>query len=729
MNFFFKLKHKLILEGSISSCESVDECLSEYTRCSKHQSDTDDSQSVSLSTRSSVSRLSSVSGSGLLFLKNYLKKKKQNRAASGSLTATSKDFANMSFFNSTPLPFPPPDDYYGPAFVQEGSGASTNDDSPSRRLSLCSTVADLLNEDFDCDDSELKNLDWEQEWDESLPEEISYDDLVSVLSESIYSEELDYGELNDLDLEGRNTVVATEGDKDQDADYDNDKDLATPEVPIPDSYEDKTPVSSHYIDDHNHSRLSFRDSITPRRCKRKSGSEMILGTSVEKLGTSSDRKFSGLSDIDGRKSSARSRYSTYRSSSFLQDIEAELELPPMTPVSDEKEEAVRAICKYIRTKSDSSYEGSSSRLSFTGNNNSKNKSFGEDTVAVRGESVQDDQWHHNSSNKGRYSRNSGYGGYDAYTLNQRESRLSMASPAMSDCMPELSGVVSPVTPRRPISQLFMYDIPCSSPTVQEEDFKPRYTPSRGDNQSNNLTQQISEILTLPKNEYSLNFDTKDVELLNSQNHVDLRYRSESRNNKAANRDSLLQACSPLPPSSPPINAPRPSFYRHSSTNSSDSGCPLFEDKVASLSPTPSPRTNIELLSSNRNKLANFWEKSLGASVSNLENVSPAWIPGTAAARQGGFKPVRASSGSESNLVNHQEKRLAHFLDVTRRAAAGGGSIGGEHRIGAASSSNLRQYHRASIGSDCSDVYDRIALNSPVLTRRRDSCTERCTNFS
>jgi hypothetical protein len=701
----------------------MDDCQSEY-RCSKHQSDTEDSQSVT----SSVSRLSSVSGSGLLFLKNYLKKKKKfkNQGSAAGSVVSSKDWTNMSFFNSTPLPFPPPEDYYGPAFVQDPEDSSA--DSPSRRLSLCSTVADLLNEDFDCDDSELKNLDWE-EWDESIPEEISYDDLVYVLSESIYSEELDLGEFCDLDMEGRNTVVATEGDKVFNGDEDDmDQDLATPEVPQPESYEDKTPVSGLYIGELN-SRLSFRHSESPRRSKRKSGSETILGSvDIDKLGTSADTKYSGVSDTSldgGRKSSARSRYSTYRSSSFLQDIEAELELPPMTPVSDEKEEAVRAICKYIRTKSDGSYDGTISRLSHTDGSKAATSTEAIDAnSAVRGESVKDD-WYQ----KERYSRNSGYGGYETFA--RQDSRLSMASPAMSDCLPELSGVVSPCTTRRPISQMFMYDLPCSSPTVQEEENRRVFTPSRGDNQSNNLTQQISEILTLPKNEYSLNFDAKNVELLNSQNLVDLRLRSESRNNnnKVANRDSLLQACSPLPPSSPPINQ-RPSFLRHSSTNSSDSGCPLFEDKVASLSPTPSPRTNIEMLSSNRTKLANFWEKSLGTSITNLDTNVPAWIPGTnpSGGIRKGFKPVRASSGSESNLANHQKDRLAHFLDVTRRAAANGGGSSEENRLSGAAN-NPKKYHRASIGSDCSDMYDRMAqLNSPVGTRRRDSCNERCTNF-
>merc|ERR1719186_2149005 len=42
----------------------------------------------------------------------------------------------------------------------------------------------------------------------------------------------------------------------------------------------------------------------------------------------------------------------HTSASFLKDLEAELELPPMTPVTDEKEEAVRALSatlsKYMR---------------------------------------------------------------------------------------------------------------------------------------------------------------------------------------------------------------------------------------------------------------------------------------------------------------------------------------------------------------------------------------------
>ena len=166
---------------------------------------------TSISSKSSLSRSSSISGSGLLFLRNYLKKKKSKSRASNSDCQTSKtDAKNISAFNIVPVPFPPPSDFYGPAFLPDaGTDQDLSDASSDRRLSVCSTVADLLNEDFDCDDSELKNLDWE-EWDEPLPDELSYDDLVSVISESFYSEDMDLSELCEIDWEGRKTVVATD---------------------------------------------------------------------------------------------------------------------------------------------------------------------------------------------------------------------------------------------------------------------------------------------------------------------------------------------------------------------------------------------------------------------------------------------------------------------------------------------------------------------------------------
>ena len=43
-------------------------------------------------------------------------------------------------------------------------------------------MADLLNEDFDCDDSELKNLDWE-EWDEPFDvQDVIQDELQDLIN-------------------------------------------------------------------------------------------------------------------------------------------------------------------------------------------------------------------------------------------------------------------------------------------------------------------------------------------------------------------------------------------------------------------------------------------------------------------------------------------------------------------------------------------------------------------
>ena len=641
-----------------------------------------------MSVRSSVA--SSVSGSGLLFLKNYLKKKKSTAAksrSSASTTSSSKDLKNMSFFNSTPLPFPPPCDYYGPAFVEAGESEDASSSSPSRRLSMCSTVADLLAEDFDCDDSELKNLDWD-EWDEPLPEDLTYDDLVSVISESFYSDDLDLSELCDLDPEGRKTVVAC-----------SDKDLSGTE-------------NIHAAEIPEEEKCIFQESspepATP--------------------------------DLpEQRDSNKSSRYGSYKSTTFLQDLEAELELPPMSPVSDEKEEAVRAISrtisKYMRTKSDGSYEGTSSRLSYYSRTKS-NTSYDENEKSKG-------QFGRNFSSRqddyGRVSRgstiNNDIAGYSSRRKNYeggggRESRVSVNSPAMSDYLPELCTAPSPAPSRRPLSQLLMYDLPASptatgrsSPDLEQGRSMGSGLTVRGSNTGSStrspagaLTQQqISHILSLPKNDFSLNFEGKSPELkhteLAGQNPSDitaprLRACSSDTKLKNANRDSLLcgTQCSPAvspPPPAPVHPATRPHFFRHSSSNSTDSG--LFEDKVPSLSPTPSPRTNIEVLSSNRTKLANFWERSLGT---NTQPEVSTWIPG-ASGRQG-FQPVKSSSGSSDHNLGNSQDRLAHFLDVTRRAAEG--------------RRNGRGYfhHRASTGSDCSDFFERIA---PSPNRRRESMTE------
>lgn len=643
-------------------------------RCEKHRYDSSCDDNQSISTKSSVSVVSSVSGSGLLFLKNYLKKKKSSKGRSSAGTVSSKDLTNMSFFNSTPLPFPPPQHCYGPAFVKDG-----NSSPESRRMSVCSTVADLLNEDFDCDDSELKNLDWE-EWDEHIPEDLSYDDLVSVISESFYSDDHDLSELCDLDLEGRKTVVA------------NEKEMSRPN--------------------------SAADNLNNPNIQDSSEKCISLEENIDDPNTL-DQETRG---------SSKSRYNS-RLSSFMQDLEAELELPPMTPVSDEKEEAVRAISrtisKYIRTKSDGSYDGRSSRQSIYSYSRTKsNTSYYDGEKSKFGSNSYSRQDDYDS-----YSRNSAYNDLGSYSRRKnyddvgRDSRLSLASP-MSDYLPELSSAPSPALSRRPLSQLLMYDLP-SSPTgrLSPEEGKLQSTghtlpvrgvnsvvrsPACGQSQQQFTHQQISQILTLPKNEFSINFEGKSPEFKHSelpgQNPSEARLRNSESKIKNANRDSLLCGSTSYSPgpNTPPPPAPRPQFYRHSSSNSSDSGCPLFEDKVASLSPTPSPRTNIEVLSSNRTKLANFWERSIGTSQPEASS----WVPGAAQSKQG-FQPVKSSSGSDNNLGSSQD-RLAHFLDVTRRAAEG--------------RRNGRGYfHRASTGSDCSDFFERIPP-SPGQ-RRRDSFTE------
>jgi len=667
----------------------------EHHRCGKHRrsnsiTPSEDNQSVS--TRSSVSMVSSVSGTGLLFLKNYLKKKKSGKSGSRSSTTTtsSKDLKNMSFFNSTPLPFPPPGDYYGPAFIQDIEGEE-EEESPSRRLSMCSTVADLLAEDFDCDDTELKNLDWE-DWEGEgqhglLPEDMTYDDLVSVISESFYSDDPDLADLCDLDLEGRKTVVA------------NEKDLVGEDG------------------DEN----SLDQAAT-------------AGQSPAGICISSGENSAESPVHEPRIDSSKSRYGSYKSSaSFMQDLEAELELPPMSPVSDEKEEAVRAISrtisKYIRTKSDGSYEETGSRQSYYSRTRS-NDSYDEldrTKPCYAGErySRQDDY--------GRMSRGSGYNDKQAsYSRRRgcyedptgRDSRISVTSPAMSDYLPELAPEPSPAPSRRPLSQLLVYDNPTSPVNASSPGGHTTLPVARGANNAvrspatTQLTQQqISQILSLPKNEFSFNFEGKSPELKHpdltvpNPSETRLRTGSDANKTKNANRDSLLCGNNTYSPAvSPPPAQPvaRPHFYRHSSTNSTDSGCPLIEDKVPSLSPTPSPRTNIELLSSNRTKLANFWERSMAQSqqpeVSN-------WVPGNQQTARQGFQPVKSSSGSSdaTGLANSQD-RLAHFLDVTRRAAEG--------------RRNGRGYfHRASTGSDCSDFFERIPPLSPAAHRRRDSLTE------
>jgi len=665
------------------------------SRCKTHRqanqaTPCDDTQSVSTSTKSSVSS-SSISGSGLLFLRNYLKKKKsKSRAKNPDGSSQKSDPNDISAFNIVPVPFPPPSDFYGPAFMQDGGPDNMSDTSSDRRLSVCSTVADLLNEDFDCDDSELKNLDWE-EWDEPLPDDISYDDLVSVISESFYSDDLDLADLCELDWEGRKTVVA------------NDRQVLTPDE---------------------------QSKIVNDVSSNKSPNKEFIG---EPSKNPERNRSSKESTFDSeRNESSKSKYGSYKSSTFMQDLEAELELPPMTPVSDEKEEAVRAlsrtISQYMRTGSNSSYTTDPGRLSRQSSNNEQ----------------------------GRYSRKS------THEELERNSRMSVYSPAMSDYLPELaSSSASPAPFRRPLSQLLAYDVPASSPQCQYSVTPPPDLNKLEDshklqsllsgqklpiwaalncNSPPNLNNshkevppvpgQMSNILNLPRGVYSLTPEGKsqnsspnntDAELAaHNSSPFELRNRSSGSKTKNSNRDSLLCTNNPYTPplcSSPSMYsqcAPttRIPYLRHSSSNSTDSGCPLLDDKIASLSPTPSPRTNIEVLSSNRNKLASFWEKSVV--TTSASEIPLAWITNKENPeenfRRQGFQPFRSAFGSENSLVVND--RLAHFQDVTRRAAAERNPRG----------RNLQRAHRASTGSDCSDFFDKITM-SPAQTRRRESFTE------
>jgi len=616
------------------------------SRCKSHQHSDfqEDAQSRSsgLSRQSSMS--SSISGSGLLFLRNYLKKKK-SKSRVGTTKGDPKD---ISAFNIVPVPFPPPSDFYGPAFLNDGAPSDNmSDTSSDRRLSVCSTVADLLNEDFDCDDSELKNLDWE-EWDEPLPDDISYDDLVSVISESFYtgSDDPDLGDLCELDWEGRKTVVA------------NDRQVFTPDGDnLKDNEETKVDISGEQ------------------------GKSVTSGDLVTSIDSSNETAVT-----EGHES-ARPRYGSFKSSTFLQDLEAELELPPMTPVANEKEEAVRAISrsisKYVRTGSNSSYGTEPSRSSAS---RSSNEPCG---------------------GPGGYSRRSTAG--EESGEHGSVSRLSVYSPALSDCLPELAPTepASPAPFRRPLSQLLQYDCP---PTGSPQFM---ISPSPDLFRSDDSTpQQFYSCTGTPSTVRSLHNTRPPSQ--SSQHHLFTRPSSYLERD-CSPQDSRLRGASlnkeslhvNYPPSPAAMQSSRP-MLRHSSSNSTDSGCPLFEDKIASLSPTPSPRST---LSSNRNKLASFWENSVGTGSSSTE-VPLAWLSGKDGGRSAScFKPF----GSENSLTVVKNDRLSHFLDVTRRAAA-------EKKPRAGSDTPARR-HRASTGSDCSDLLDRENPLSPLQPRRRESFTE------
>ena len=118
---------------------------------------------------------STVSGTGLLFLRNYLKKKTALPEGSNDTTLMAEDQLNSEatmacdshqqlVFNTVPIPFPPKNEFYGPAmYIPDDVAFCDDSQRSSRRNSLGSTIAELLNDNFDSEDSELRNLDWE-EW-------------------------------------------------------------------------------------------------------------------------------------------------------------------------------------------------------------------------------------------------------------------------------------------------------------------------------------------------------------------------------------------------------------------------------------------------------------------------------------------------------------------------------------------------------------------------------------
>ena len=155
------------LESSASSgkCKVHQQSSHEDAQRSFHE----DAQSII----SSMSE-STVSGSGLLFLRNYLKKKTAAAQATSTTDNTLVEDPMHSeatllcnsigtVFNTVPIPFPPKNDFYGPAVLVPDDVAFNPGES--RRNSFGSTIADLLNDNFDSEESELKNLDWD-EWEE-----------------------------------------------------------------------------------------------------------------------------------------------------------------------------------------------------------------------------------------------------------------------------------------------------------------------------------------------------------------------------------------------------------------------------------------------------------------------------------------------------------------------------------------------------------------------------------
>ena len=110
---------------------------------------------------------STVSGSGVRFLRNYLKKKRPATKTDKIEELPRKPQASSVFstssFNCVPIPFSPqiPGSGHRGRVQIPGFNEEAHDDDGQ---SIGSTIAELLNETFDSDsDSELKCLDWDDQ--------------------------------------------------------------------------------------------------------------------------------------------------------------------------------------------------------------------------------------------------------------------------------------------------------------------------------------------------------------------------------------------------------------------------------------------------------------------------------------------------------------------------------------------------------------------------------------
>ena len=107
-------QNDLIARVLESSCSSG--------KCPAHQSNPE----IDIESVKSYMSESTVSGTGLLFLRNYLKKKTALPEASNDTTLIAEDQLNSEatmvcdshqqlVFNTVPIPFPPKNEFYGPA--------------------------------------------------------------------------------------------------------------------------------------------------------------------------------------------------------------------------------------------------------------------------------------------------------------------------------------------------------------------------------------------------------------------------------------------------------------------------------------------------------------------------------------------------------------------------------------------------------------------------------------